>query len=90
MCLPLALWHRFAAGRAGNLFNDCIDVNSITEILTKMHESNFRGVCSRQAGATRGMDSRQELWILFPESREEPRDGPVLAGAASAPLGNRP
>lgn len=84
MCLPLGLWHRFAAGRAGNLFNDCIDVNSITEILTKMHESNFRGVCSRQAGATRGTDySRNEL---PPESREEPRDGPALAGAASSPL----
>lgn len=48
MCLPLGLWHRFADGRAGNLFNDCIDVNSITEILTKMHESNFQGVCVRR------------------------------------------
>lgn len=48
MCLPLGLWHRFTDGRAGNLFNDCIDVNSITEILTKMHESNFQGVCVRR------------------------------------------
>lgn len=53
MCLPVGLWHRFADGRAGNLFNDCIDVNSITEILTKMHESNSQGGCVRSRRNTR-------------------------------------
>lgn len=42
-CLYLGPWQRFASGRASNLFNDSIDVNRITEILTNMHDSSFQG-----------------------------------------------
>lgn len=42
-CLYLGPWQWFASGRASNLFNDSIDVNRITEILTNMHDSSFQG-----------------------------------------------
>jgi hypothetical protein len=42
-CLYLGPWQWFASGRASNLFNDSIDVNGITEILTNMHDSSFQG-----------------------------------------------
>ena len=80
MCLPLGLWHRFTDGRAGNLFNDCIDVNSITEILTKMHESNFQGVCvRRQAQHTKRTLRGNEL---PPKSKKRPLDVPSAVGSS--------
>lgn len=81
MCLPLGLWHRFADGRAGNLFNDCIDVNSITEILTKMHESNFQGVCvRRQEQHTKRTRRGNEL---PPPSRDQPPDSGLFPAGSS-------